>query len=213
MAPDHRHFAPAHADSPGTICEGCCRNQPNWRPWRNLETWEPDAPARATTSLSQTRSSSRVCAASAPLIYERCNDSRAPRCGRFVERAQNASSSSSSASGRIVRLRHGTTRMRAEHILQNGPDPTSVVGGDTAYGFPTAPEHGPYPLGDPEDYARRKARLFPHEGGPVILEMDVPESIVALAVHPGDEVWFGPGFGLEDLLTAWPGISKKVVIP
>jgi hypothetical protein len=43
--------------------------------------------------------------------------------------------------------------------------------------------------------------------------MDVPESIVALALHPGGEVWFGPGFGLEELLAAWPGISKRVFIP
>ena len=101
--------------------------------------------------------------------------------------------------------------MRAAHILQNGPDPRLIVGGDTVIGFSMAPAAGPYSLGDPEDYARGKARLFPHEGGPAILEMDVPESIVALAVHPGGEVWFGAGFGLEELLAAWPRISKKVV--
>lgn len=124
-----------------------------------------------------------------------------------------APSSANSAGERTVRLRHGTTRMRADHILQNGPDPNLVVGGDTANGFSTAPEHGPYPLGAPEDYARGKARLFPQEGGPAILEIDVPESIAALAVHPGGEVWFGPGFGLEELLAAWPRISKRVVTP
>ncbi len=112
-----------------------------------------------------------------------------------------------------VRLRHGTTRMRAEHMLQKGPDPNLVVGGDTANGLSTAPTDGPYPLGAPEVYARGKARLFPQEGGPAILEIDVPASIVALAVHPGGEVWFGPGFGLEQLLAAWPRISKRVVTP
>jgi hypothetical protein len=99
------------------------------------------------------------------------------------------------------------------HILQNGPDPNLVVGGDTAYGLSTAPTVGPYPLGDPVDYAHGKARLFPQEGGPAIREIDVPESIVALAVHPGGEVWFGPGFGLEELVAAWLQISKRIAIP
>src|SRR5437016_1534096 len=90
-----------------------------------------------------------------------------------------------------VRLRHGTTSLRAAHLLQHGPDP----------------------LGAPEDYARGKARLFPREGGPAILEIDVSESIVARAVHPGGEVWFGPGFGLGELLAAWPQIAKRVVTP
>jgi hypothetical protein len=112
-----------------------------------------------------------------------------------------------------VRLRHGTTRLRGEHILLHGPDPNRVVGGDTANGFSTAPAVGPYILGAPEDHARGKARLFPQEGGPVILELDVPQSIVALAVHPGGEVWFGLGFGLKELLAAWPSISKRVVWP
>jgi hypothetical protein len=87
------------------------------------------------------------------------------------------------------------------------------VGGDTVKGFSTAPAQGSYPLGAPEDYARGKARLFPNEGGPAILEMEVPDWIVALAVHPGGEVWFDAGFGLEELLAAWPGIAKKVVPP
>jgi hypothetical protein len=102
--------------------------------------------------------------------------------------------------------------MRARHLFQNGPDPNWVVGGDTVQGLSTAPESDSYPLGDPEDYAHGKARLFPAEGGPAILEIEVPASIVALAVHPGGEVWFGQGFGLEELLTAWPGISKRVVL-
>ena len=118
-----------------------------------------------------------------------------------------------SAGEPTVRLRHGTTRLRAEHILLNGPEPNRVVGGDTANGLSTAPLQGFYPLGAPEDYARGKARLFPQEGGPAILEIDVPESIVALALHPGGEVWFGPGFGLEELLAAWPWIAKRVITP
>jgi hypothetical protein len=121
--------------------------------------------------------------------------------------------SSNSAGEPTVRLRHGTTRLRAEYILHNGPDPKLVVGGDTANGLSTAPLDGLYPLGAPEDYARGKARLFPQEGGPAILEIEAPESIVALAVHPGGEVWFSPGFGLEELLAVWPQILKRVVTP
>jgi hypothetical protein len=41
----------------------------------------------------------------------------------------------------------------------------------------------------------------------------VPESIVALALHPAGEVWFGSGFGLEELLAVWPRISKRVITP
>lgn len=103
--------------------------------------------------------------------------------------------------------------MRAEHLLQHGPDPHLIVGGDTANGFSTVPEHGPYLLGTAEDYASGKARLFPHEGGPAILEVDVPQSLAVLAVHPGGEVWFGPGFGWEELLAAWPLLSKRIVTP
>jgi len=120
--------------------------------------------------------------------------------------------SASNSAGKVnVRLRHGTTVLRAEHIMQHGPDPNWIVGGDVANGFSTAPTDAPFLLGDPSDYARGKARLFPQEGGPAILEVDVPTSIVNLAVHPGGEVWFGKGFGLEELLAAWPSISKRVV--
>jgi hypothetical protein len=121
--------------------------------------------------------------------------------------------SPNSPSEPTVLLRHGTTKLRADHIFHNGPDPNLVVGGDTANGLSTAPLGGPYPLGAPEDYARGKARNFPQEGGPAILEIEVPASIVALAVHPGGEVLFLPGFGLEELLTAWPQLSKRVYTP
>lgn len=123
-----------------------------------------------------------------------------------------APSSPNSSGEPTRRLWHGTTKLRAEHILHNGPDTNLVVGGDSAYGLSTAHPYGPYPLGDPKDYARGKARNFPQEGKPAILEIDVPESIIALAVQPGGEVWFGPGFGLEELLAAWSQISKKVII-
>jgi hypothetical protein len=65
-------------------------------------------------------------------------------------------------------LLHGTTRHRAEQILEWGPDPGFVepgIGGTRAEGFSTCLESGPFLFGTPEEYARKKASLFPSEGG------------------------------------------------
>src|SRR5438128_2274959 len=84
---------------------------------------------------------------------------------------------------------HGTTRRRAERIVADGPDPNFIEpGGMTpAEGFSTCLEQGPFPLGTPEEYARHKAAVFPGEGGPVIVKMDVPDAVIALAT---DETYF-----------------------
>src|SRR5258708_22368681 len=81
-------------------------------------------------------------------------------------------------------LLHGTTRHRAQQIMARGPDPDFIEpdGGQRAEGFSTCLESGPFPLGTPEEYARRKAAGFTNEGGPVILMMAVPDDIIALAV-------------------------------
>lgn len=116
--------------------------------------------------------------------------------------------------GIVVRiLRHGTTRHRADAILKNGPDPRFVEPGgtDSARGFSTCPEHGPFPCGTADEYAARKASLFPNEGGPAILEIEVPEDIVDLGIDAGGEIRFETGNGLDELLIAWPIIAKKVV--
>src|SRR5438067_11440185 len=83
-------------------------------------------------------------------------------------------------------LVHGTTRHRAEQIMLQGPNPDFVEpgGGPRAMGFSTYLESGPFPLGTPGEYARRKAAAFPNEGGPVILAVDVPGDRITLA---GDE--------------------------
>jgi hypothetical protein len=60
--------------------------------------------------------------------------------------------------------------------------------------------------------ATGKARLFPTEGGAAIVEIEVPESIVQKA-DLGGEVRFDPGFGLEELLAAWPSIPKRILVP
>lgn len=114
----------------------------------------------------------------------------------------------------LVLLRHGTTRHRAEAILRNGPDPGFQELGDfnRAKGFSTARIQSLFPLGSPDEIAAGKARLFPSEGGPAIVEIEVPESIVQKADLDG-EVRFETGFGLEELLAVWPSIPKRIVLP
>jgi hypothetical protein len=115
-------------------------------------------------------------------------------------------------------LLHGTTRKRAEQILAGGPDANFVQtgGGPRAEGFSTCLECGPFPLGRPEDYARRKAAGFQDEGGPAIVVMEVPDALVALAV---DDVYlplsqgvvqFDGRAGLEELQAAWPTLAKQI---
>ncbi|MBI3823065.1 MAG: hypothetical protein HY289_10360 [Planctomycetes bacterium] len=110
-------------------------------------------------------------------------------------------------------LRHGTTRQRADSIVQNGPNPGFMEpgGSDPARGFSMYPDGTPPSVGTPEQYAAGKASLFPNEGGPAIVEIDVPTEIADLAIDAGGELRFEPGFGLEELLQAWPMIPKRVV--
>jgi|ERR1017187_777521 hypothetical protein len=110
-------------------------------------------------------------------------------------------------------LRHGTTRQRADSILKNGPDADFMEpgGADPARGFSTYPAGGPVSVGTPEQYAVGKAKLFPNEGGPAIVEIEVPQDIIDLAIDAGGEIRFEPGFGLEVLQHAWPGLTKRIV--
>jgi hypothetical protein len=117
-----------------------------------------------------------------------------------------------------MRLVHGTTKLRAERIIANGPDPRYQEPGGTPCqeGFSLYLDSGPFPFGMPEDYARGKAVKFPNEGGPAILD-DVPDEIVALA----SEEWlplsqglvqFDIGAGIEELRIAWPTLAKRVIV-
>ena len=116
-----------------------------------------------------------------------------------------------SSQGRV--LHHGTTRQRAEAILRDGPNPDFKEPGglERAWGFSTAPPEGPFPVGSPEYYARNKAVNFPAEGGPAILEIEVPEEIIQRATDTGGEIRFEPGYGLEELLKAWPTVPKRIL--
>ena len=112
----------------------------------------------------------------------------------------------------LVRLWHGTTKQRAEAILLNGPNPDYREPGslEPARGFSTARLQGPYPQGSPENVANGKARLFPNEGGSVILEIDVPEAIVRKA-QLGGEVRFERGYGMQELLAVWPSLMRRII--
>jgi hypothetical protein len=116
-------------------------------------------------------------------------------------------------------LLHGTTKQRAQQIMAKDPDPDFIEpgAGRRAESFSTYLEFGPFPLGTAQEYARRKAALFPNENGPVILVVDVPDEVIALAV---DEVYFplsqglvqfDEGAGLEELRAQWPTLVKRLV--
>jgi hypothetical protein len=114
-------------------------------------------------------------------------------------------------------LLHGTTRRRAEQILQDGPNPRyqEPGGQPNEDGFSMNLENGPFHFGRPEDYARGKAKEYPNEGGPVILVVDVPDEIVKRAANewfPLSQglVQFDPGAGLEELTAAWPNLHKEI---
>ena len=108
-------------------------------------------------------------------------------------------------------LLQGTTLARAERILRYGPDPhfQEPSGLPCDHGFSMSLEFGPFHFGHPEGYARGKAREFPAERGAAILRVDVPEEIIEAAAQqwfPLSQgiVQFDFGFGLEELLAAWP---------
>lgn len=117
--------------------------------------------------------------------------------------------------GRI--LWHGTTKRRAEAILANGPDPRYREQGgqpdpEEIAGFSTALPHVDCLTGNPKICARNKDRIFPNEGGPAILEIEVPEDICTLAIRVfGGELRFQFGDGLEELLEHWPELPKRIL--
>jgi hypothetical protein len=118
-----------------------------------------------------------------------------------------------------LRLIHGTTRRRAEGIIERGPDVRyrEPGGRGTEDGFSLYLEAGPFMFKSPEAYARGKAAQCPTEGGPVILILDVPDDVIArtdLDSFPLRHglVQFDPGFGLEELLAAWPAVAATAQI-
>ena len=116
-------------------------------------------------------------------------------------------------------LLHGTTRRRAEQIIERGPDSRyrELGGQGTEDGFSTYIETGPFHFGMPDDYARGKAREFPDEGGAVILVLEVPDEVIqksATEWFPLSQgvVQFDPGAGLEELTAVWSEIARTARI-
>ena len=118
----------------------------------------------------------------------------------------------------MATLHHGTTLFRAKQIIATGPDPDfTEPGGTRSEGFSTSLASGPFPLGKPEQYAIHKAKLFSHEGGPVILEIEVPDEIVLMAI----DSWYplSQGViqfdedrpGLVELREVWASLSKQII--
>src|SRR5262249_32623623 len=118
-----------------------------------------------------------------------------------------------SGQGRV--LWHGTTRQRAASIIKNGPtvgytEPGGLI---PEFEFTTAPAGLPEHQclhGHPKTFARMKAANFSMEGGPVILEIEVPPEVACQAQDAGVELLFGPGYGLDELLQAWPQVRKTI---
>jgi hypothetical protein len=121
-------------------------------------------------------------------------------------------------------LQHGTTLQRAQAIAANGPDPYYIEpnSGGRRWdppGFSTCRMDRPFGVGTPEQYARLKAANFPTEGGPAILEMEVPADIIAVLEADNDardsmdsgDTLFDPRVGMAVLLAAWPTIIKRVI--
>jgi hypothetical protein len=78
-----------------------------------------------------------------------------------------------------MRICHGTTLERAQRILQTHPDADFIEpGGDRfsrAGGFSAViAGKTDIGLGSAATYARKKCANFPNEGGPVILEVEIP---------------------------------------
>ena len=116
-------------------------------------------------------------------------------------------------------LLHGTTRRRAEGIIDLGPDPRfrEPGGQATEDGFSMYLETGPFHFGMPDEYARGKATEFPDEGGAVILVLNVPDEIVRVAAterFPLSQglVQFDCGSGLEELVAGWSEVKKSAQI-
>ncbi|MBX9625301.1 MAG: hypothetical protein K2X82_15955 [Gemmataceae bacterium] len=121
-------------------------------------------------------------------------------------------------------LHHGTTLRRARALEANGPDPNFREPGTghlpAAEGFSTVIGDGrPCGTGTPEMAARNKDALFPGEGGPAILEVAVPDRIMAVlyadpivaGLARGGEVRFEPESGLDVLRAAWHTLTKRVI--
>ncbi len=124
----------------------------------------------------------------------------------------------------IVVLLHGTTRQRAERLLTGPPNPRFREPGELpsrhTIGFSTTREgEADRGLSSSTEYAKRKAKTFPNEGGPAILRVAVPRWIIELVENHGalgpvassGEVSFYDDCGLPELAQLWSQFEKQVI--
>jgi hypothetical protein len=133
-------------------------------------------------------------------------------------------------------LLHGTTRARAESVVQHGPDVNFVEPGGrgAAESFSLTAEGKLSAVGDSLAYARGKAAAFPNELGPAVVAVDVPDDVVRVAAVEhlslyagfieydegadvgelvalcGGVVQFDPGPALDSLLARWGALVKEI---
>ncbi len=133
-------------------------------------------------------------------------------------------------------LLQGTTRARAESVVQHGPDVTFVERGGRgiAENFSFTAEGKLSAVGDSVAYARGKATAFPNELGPAVVAVDVSEDVVVMAALEhlsrfaglieydegaevgelvalcGGVIQFDPGPALDSLLARWGGLVKEI---
>ena len=77
----------------------------------------------------------------------------------------------------------------------------------------------PCKTGTPDEVARRKDALFPSEGGPAILEVEVPAWIMVIlyadlisgGLARSGEIRFEPESGLSELRTEWQKLTKRII--
>lgn len=112
-------------------------------------------------------------------------------------------------------LLHGTTRDRAERILQYGPDVHFVEpeGMTTAGNISFTIEGMESVVGESVTYARGKAVAFPNERGPSVIAIDVPDEIVRMAAVEhlslfGGLIVYNEGADLRDLAALCGGVIQ-----
>jgi hypothetical protein len=124
----------------------------------------------------------------------------------------------------FVLLQHGTTLQRAQRLLLQPPDENYIEPGGNQFSRAEAFStvivgHKPLTLGSARQYAIQKANLFPNEGGPVILEIEAPESLIDLlradpiseAVLASGEARFEIEVGLAELKSVWSTLPKRII--
>jgi hypothetical protein len=112
-------------------------------------------------------------------------------------------------------LLHGTTRARAEGIVQHGPDVTFVEPGGRgiAENFSFTVDGTPSAVGDSLAHARGKATAFPNELGPVVVAVDVPDDVVRMAAVEHQSLFAGfieydEGADVEELVALCRGVVQ-----